>query len=89
MVLFPKLTELSFQCVDIIFAEPGDPRIPVVNETNCFNSTQFGFSQIYTITTQEPILDVVSTTTSSAESFRTYSWAGWLPLVAGAMWMAL
>ncbi|KAK4080880.1 hypothetical protein Trihar35433_1985 [Trichoderma harzianum] len=78
-----------YSCVDIIFAEPGDPRIPIVNETNCFNSTQFGFAQIYTITTQEPILDVVSTTTSSAESFRKYSWAGWLPLVAGAMWMAL
>lgn len=76
------------QCVDIIFAEPGDPRIPVVNETNCFNSTQFGFAQIYTVTTQEPSLDVIaSTTTGSAPRY--YSWAGWLPLVAAAVWMAL
>ncbi|KAL7948096.1 hypothetical protein V8C42DRAFT_316687 [Trichoderma barbatum] len=79
-----------YSCVDIIFAEPGDPRIPIVNETNCFNSTQFGFSQIYTVTTQEPVLDVISSTTSSsAESLRKHSWAGWLPLVAGAIWMAL
>ncbi|KAL6857374.1 hypothetical protein J3F83DRAFT_374030 [Trichoderma novae-zelandiae] len=79
-----------YSCVDIIFAEPGDPRIPVVNETNCFNSTQFGFAQIYTVTTQEPALDVIASTTSAAESARDYlSWAGWLPLVAGAVWMAL
>ncbi|KAL7787000.1 hypothetical protein V8C37DRAFT_287040 [Trichoderma ceciliae] len=78
-----------YSCVDIIFAEPGDPRIPIVNETNCFNSTQFGFAQIYTITTQNPVLDVISSTTSSAESLRKYSWAGWLPLVAGAISMAL
>ncbi|KAL7938419.1 hypothetical protein V8C35DRAFT_292045 [Trichoderma chlorosporum] len=79
-----------YSCVDIIFAEPGDPRIPIVNETNCFNSTQFGFAQIYTITTQEPVLDVISSTTSSAaETLHKYSWAGWLPLVAGAIWMAL
>ncbi|EGR49923.1 uncharacterized protein TRIREDRAFT_21982 [Trichoderma reesei QM6a] len=77
-----------YSCVDIIFAEPGDPRIPIVNETNCFNSTQFGFAQIYTVTTQEPSLDVIaSTTTGSAPRY--YSWAGWLPLVAGAIWMAL
>ncbi|UKZ74449.1 hypothetical protein TrVFT333_002118 [Trichoderma virens FT-333] len=78
-----------YSCVDIIFAEPGDPRIPIVNETNCFNSTQFGFAQIYTVTTQEPVLDVISSTTSSAEKLHKYSWAGWLPLVAGAIWMTL
>jgi hypothetical protein len=78
-----------YSCVDIIFAEPGDPRIPIVNETNCFNSTQFGFAQIYTVTTQEPVLDVITSTTSAAESLLKYSWAGWLPLVAAAMWMAL
>jgi hypothetical protein len=88
-ILLLKLIDLEIkQCVDIIFAEPGDPRIPIVNETNCFNSTQFGFAQIYTVTTQEPSLDVIaSTTTGSAPRY--YSWAGWLPLVAGAIWMAL
>lgn len=39
-----------YSCVDIIFAEPGDPRIPIVNETNCFNSTDIGIADIYTLT---------------------------------------
>ncbi|KAH6607044.1 hypothetical protein Trco_003357 [Trichoderma cornu-damae] len=78
-----------YSCVDIIFAEPGDPRIAIVNETNCFNSTQFGFAQIYTVTTQQPAVDVTAEAMSSAESLRKYSWAGWLPFVAGAMGMAM
>jgi len=41
-----------FSCADIIFAEPGDKRIPSVNGSNCFNSTDLGFADVYTITTQ-------------------------------------
>ena len=37
------------QCVDITFAEPGDPRIAQVNESTCFNSSEIGFAEIYTI----------------------------------------
>jgi hypothetical protein len=43
-----------YSCVDIIFAEPGDDRIPEVNETNCFNSTHLGFAEQYTIVTKNP-----------------------------------
>ncbi|KAL2198345.1 hypothetical protein P885DRAFT_32740 [Corynascus similis CBS 632.67] len=43
-----------YSCVDITFAEPGDPRIPRVNETNCFNSTDIGVADIYTLTLREP-----------------------------------
>ncbi|KAL2136464.1 hypothetical protein VTI74DRAFT_3483 [Chaetomium olivicolor] len=39
-----------YSCVDITFVEPGDPRIPAVNETNCFNSTDIGIADIYTLT---------------------------------------
>lgn len=78
-----------YSCVDIIFAEPGDPRIPIVNETNCFNSTQFGFAQIYTVTTKNPVLDIVASTTTSAASLLRNDWAGWLPLAIGAVWMTL
>ncbi|KAG7291969.1 hypothetical protein NEMBOFW57_001998 [Staphylotrichum longicolle] len=39
-----------YSCVDITFAEPGDPRIALVNETNCFNSTDIGVADIYTLT---------------------------------------
>ncbi|EHK42653.1 hypothetical protein TRIATDRAFT_300768 [Trichoderma atroviride IMI 206040] len=78
-----------YSCVDIVFAEPGDPRIPIVNETNCFNSTQFGFAQIYTVTTTNPVLDVVASTTSSAISLLRNGWAGWLPLAIGAIGLAI
>ncbi|KAK5999239.1 hypothetical protein PT974_01631 [Cladobotryum mycophilum] len=79
-----------YSCVDIIFAEPNDPRIGEVNETNCFNSSHLGFADMYTIATKQPLLDnVAGTTTSAADSLRQYSWAGWLPLVAGAIWMVL
>lgn len=46
-----------YSCVDIIFADPGDERIPEVNETNCFNSTHLGFADQYTIVTQNPGAD--------------------------------
>lgn len=40
------------KCADITFAEPGDPEIPQVNQTNCFNSSQphdkIGFQMLYT-----------------------------------------
>ncbi|KAH6608801.1 hypothetical protein Trco_002147 [Trichoderma cornu-damae] len=39
-----------FSCVDITFVDPGDKRIPAVNGTNCFNSSDIGFADIETIT---------------------------------------
>ncbi|KAK0628315.1 hypothetical protein B0T17DRAFT_614250 [Bombardia bombarda] len=39
-----------FSCVDIEFRDPGDPAIAEVNETNCFNTTDLGVADIYTIT---------------------------------------
>jgi len=41
-----------YSCVDITFADPQDPRINEVNKTNCFNSTQIGFNNVYTIAEQ-------------------------------------
>lgn len=38
------------QCVDITFVEPGDKRIPPVNGTNCFNSSDIGYSDIHLAT---------------------------------------
>jgi hypothetical protein len=37
-----------FNCVDITFAEPGDPDIPEVNATNCFNSSQLRYDLLFT-----------------------------------------
>jgi hypothetical protein len=83
--------------VDITFAEPNDPRIGNVNESNCFNSNDIGFADIYTITSKAPGSD--DPKTSDAETtfwyFRrhsTYSpwrYAGWLPVVLGGLYVFL
>jgi hypothetical protein len=81
-----------FSCVDITFAEPGDPRIPKVNETNCYNSSELGFASIYSITTT-PIGSAAYQATSAAPPsilgllLGPSSWAAWLgylPLFSGA-----
>ncbi|KAL1841484.1 hypothetical protein VTK73DRAFT_3468 [Phialemonium thermophilum] len=84
-----------YSCVDITFAEPGDPRIPEVNETNCINSTDIGFADIYTITTK------ASGRANENDTVTNAAWAlgrsgggllahlGWLPVVAGGLWVLL
>ncbi|KAL5328645.1 hypothetical protein ACEPPN_002147 [Leptodophora sp. 'Broadleaf-Isolate-01'] len=37
-----------FSCVDITFTEPKD--VAEVNETNCFNSSDISFNNVYSIT---------------------------------------
>jgi len=82
-----------FSCVDITFADPGDERIAKVNKTNCFNSTDFGFAELYTIVTHEA---GSSANTSSGALSRllqpsaaAWSWAGYLPVVLGSLWMLI
>ncbi|KFA73274.1 hypothetical protein S40288_07262 [Stachybotrys chartarum IBT 40288] len=80
-----------YSCVDIIFAEPGDSRIPEVNETNCFNSTDLGFAEMFTITTHEPVThaDANQGPGSAADALTSVAWAGWVPLVASCLWALL
>ncbi|OAA55102.1 hypothetical protein ISF_08023 [Cordyceps fumosorosea ARSEF 2679] len=80
ILLHRSRTNTEMQCVDIIFAEQGDPRIAPVNESNCYNSTDIGFAQIYTITTKDSGTD--NYTTSAAErTLHSVSWVGWTPLL--------
>lgn len=58
---------MTTQCVDITFAEPGDSRIPEVNASNCFNSNDMGFADIYTIVTRESNADPNVTSGAAAE----------------------
>lgn len=86
------------QCVDIIFAEPGDSKIAEVNESNCFNSQELGFADVYTITVHEPIRDGgLSAEESGAgevsfwylgrnRNRSLWTWAGWVPVVVGGLW---
>ncbi|GKT45854.1 uncharacterized protein ColSpa_06035 [Colletotrichum spaethianum] len=78
-----------FSCVDIEFAEPGDPKIAKVNETNCFNSTDIGFADVYTITTQESGANFVTGTSAAARPQPAWAVASWAPLVVGALWAML
>jgi hypothetical protein len=78
---------ISIQCVDIIFAAPGDPKIGLVNETNCFNSTDLGFADMYTITIKDSGSNVY-TTSGAISMLHQYNVAGWLPLlICGAIWL--
>ncbi|EXF75624.1 hypothetical protein CFIO01_10386 [Colletotrichum fioriniae PJ7] len=80
-----------FSCVDIEFAEPGDPKIGKVNETNCFNSTDIGFGDVYTITTKESGAGYVQGTSAGARTTTTTSFSvvGLLPLLLAALWTVM
>ncbi|KAG6116274.1 hypothetical protein E4U13_002003 [Claviceps humidiphila] len=76
-----------YSCVDIIFAEPGDAKLGTVNETNCFNSTDMGFADMYTIATKNSGSDEYIK--NGVDSLRRVSWMGYVPLlIAGlsAVW---
>ncbi|ORY55697.1 uncharacterized protein BCR38DRAFT_356716 [Pseudomassariella vexata] len=84
-----------FSCVDITFVEPHDERLARVNETNCFNSTDIGFADLYTITTKA-IGSTANATTSGAGAIAdlrsSSSWASWLgyvPILVGGVWYLL
>ncbi|KAL3956860.1 hypothetical protein ACCO45_009706 [Purpureocillium lilacinum] len=93
-ICLPQVVELAqhgaslFSCVDIIFAEPGDPRIGEVNETNCFNSTDIGFAEVYTITTKNSGSDAY-VSSGAVETVRRLSWVGYLPLAVVGLWALL
>jgi len=66
------------QCVDITFADPKD--VAEVNETNCFNSSDISFNNVYSM--------AIASTTSSAT--KAISQLSLLPIAfAGLIWMIL
>lgn len=84
------------QCVDITFVEPNDPRLAQVNESNCFNSNDIGFADVYTIT--ERASGASNVTSGGEHTFfyfgrhRSSSWVsylGWVPAVVGGLWVLL
>lgn len=79
-----------FSCVDITFVATDDPRLGKVNETNCFNSTDIGFTDIYATPARTTNITATSGARSGNVLVRSgYSAVGWLPLVAGGLWMLL
>lgn len=85
-----------FSCVDITFVAPNDARLADVNETNCFNSNDIGFAEIYTVTTRA--VNQGNTTSGAETRFwyfgrnrksSWYSYAGLLPVLAGGLWVLM
>lgn len=81
-----------YSCVDITFVEPGDSRLGEVNETNCFNSTDIGVADVYTLTLrasgQNPNL-----TSGAIPTFQisgtTLRYLGYVPLAMAGLWALL
>jgi hypothetical protein len=90
-----KLVTLTYlppkQCVDITFVEPGDPRLPEVNETNCFNSSDIGLADIYTLTLRASGQNNASSgaTRTLALNGNAMAYLGYLPVVLGGLWALL
>ncbi|KAL2758330.1 hypothetical protein ACRALDRAFT_2100394 [Sodiomyces alcalophilus JCM 7366] len=80
-----------YSCVDITFLEPGDERIAEVNATNCYNSTEIGAADIYTITTRESGSDEYVSAADPALSLSVFGapLLGWLPLLGAGIWAVL
>jgi len=76
-----------YSCVDIEFAEPGDPKIKEVNETNCFNSTEIGFAELYSMVTVEPPSAERDAAESAAATIS--SGLGWIPALLAAGLLAV
>ncbi|KAK4151107.1 hypothetical protein C8A00DRAFT_36240 [Chaetomidium leptoderma] len=81
-----------YSCVDITFAEPGDKRIAKVNETNCFNSTDLGVADIYTLTLRASGETKDISTSGAASramplSGGALAYLGYLPLLLGGLWV--
>jgi len=68
-----------FSCVDITFAEPQD--VPEVNATNCFNSSDIAFNNVYSIGAGD------GSSTAAAEALSARS--RWLLPLAGVVMFAL
>lgn len=64
-----------------------------MNETNCFNSSDIGFSDVYTITTKaiggNATSDAHSLSFRRSRHFSAWHYLGWAPVVLGGLWVLL
>jgi len=74
-----------YSCVDITFALPGDPRIPLVNETNCFNSTDLGVGDVYTMTLRDSGQVNVTSPNAASRSLGTLAYWTYAPVLLGGL----
>jgi hypothetical protein len=70
-----------YSCVDITFAEPEN--VAEVNSSNCFNSSDISFANVYTIN------DANSLGTSGASASRTFYASSLAAVLGAAVWVLL
>ncbi|GAB1311513.1 hypothetical protein MFIFM68171_01723 [Madurella fahalii] len=75
-----------YSCVDITFVEPGDPRLGEVTEENCFNSTEIGAADVFSLTLRASG-QIIGTSGAFRNALTPY--LGYLPLVVGGLWALL
>ncbi|KAK3372312.1 hypothetical protein B0H63DRAFT_527164 [Podospora didyma] len=78
-----------YSCVDITFVAPGDPKVAKVNETNCFNSTDIGIGEIYSLTVRASGQGNITSGAERSIARGAFSYLGFLPLALGGLWVLL
>lgn len=83
----PRKRKLTSQCSDIIFVEPGDKRLPPLNDSVCFNTTEFGFADVYTQVSKKGIIK--DDDDSGASALSSAARLGFVPALIGVLWFLL
>ncbi|KAB5578048.1 hypothetical protein GE09DRAFT_538951 [Coniochaeta sp. 2T2.1] len=48
-----------FSCADVVLTEPGDERLPPLDDSICFNSTTIGFADLHTLKIDRPGFPII------------------------------
>lgn len=76
------------QCSDIIFVEPGDERLPPLNDSVCFNTTEFGFADVYTQVSKKGIIKD-DDDSGAGRALSSAARLGLVPALVGGLWFLL
>lgn len=77
-----------FACSDIIFVEPGDERLPPLNDSVCFNTTEFGFADVYTQVSKKGIIKD-DDDSGAGRALSSAARLGLVPALVGGLWFLL
>jgi len=65
--------------------EPGDKKIPPLNDTVCFNDTTLGAADIHTFVTKAQRIDG-KVKKNGADASAVLRWLSYLPILASGLW---
>lgn len=81
--------KLTRQCSDIIFVEPGDKRLPPLNDSVCFNTTEFGFADVYHQVSKKGIVKDNDDDSGAVPALSSVARFGLVPALVGGLWFLL